>query len=80
MGLFDDFIGLARDINGLKEDVAKTVKQVAVEATGLRDEATHAVTQLRSEASSTVNHVKTEVAATKAQVIDGVTRKIKGDQ
>lgn len=64
MGLFDDLVGIAKELNSVKQEVKYTVQQVAGEAMGLKSEATQAVNQITQGATDNINEIKQQIANT----------------
>lgn len=58
MGLFDDLMGIAKELNDIKTEITDTVGGAVSDLAGLKDEATSAVSQLQDEATN----VKDDVA------------------
>jgi hypothetical protein len=62
MGLFDDFIGIAKDFHELKDDVTSAVGRVVSEAASVTEEAAGAAMQIKDEATSAVRQIQQGIA------------------
>ena len=62
MGLLDDLMGMAKELNDLKTEITDTVGGAVSDLAGLKDEATSAVTQLKDEATSVKDGIVENIA------------------
>lgn len=62
MGLFDDLIGIAKELNSVKQEVTDTFQQVASEAIGLKTEATDAVNKITQGATENITEIKQQIS------------------
>lgn len=69
MGLFDDLIDVAKELNDLKTELTSTVTSAASDVTRLRDDATAAVTQLKTESGVVTDQVRQRVIDAKNTTI-----------
>ena len=52
MGLFDDLLGVAKELNDIKTEVTDTIGGAIGDLAGLKDEASNTVSQLQDEATA----------------------------
>ena len=62
MGLFDDILGIAKELNDIKTEVTDTIGGAIGDLAGLKDEASNAVSQLQDEASTVKDDLLSKVS------------------